>query len=76
MNSSQNTILSTINELFSSLFSSIDSSIYTALDDIVFINTNILDSTYLEKIFGTSASTRIFDDCKCTINWFYYIFFN
>lgn len=76
MNSSSNTILSTINELFSSLFSSIDSSIYTALDDIVFINTDILDSTYLEKLFGTSANTRFFNDCKCTSNWFYYIFCN
>ena len=59
MNSTSNTILSTINELFSSLFSSIDESIYTALDEISFINTNILRSSYLEKLFGTSSTTGI-----------------
>lgn len=59
MEASSNTILSTINDLFSSLFSSIDSSIYTALDEIAFIDTNILNSTYLEKIFGNSSSTGI-----------------
>ena len=74
MNSTSNTILSTINELFSSLFSSIDGSIYTALDEIAFIDTDILNSTYLEKLFGTSASTRYFNDCKCTSNRFYFIF--
>lgn len=59
MNSTSNTILSTINELFSSMFSSIDNSIYTALDEIAFINTNILNSTYLEKIFGASSNSGI-----------------
>lgn len=59
MNSTSNTILSTINELFSSLFSSIDESIYTALDEISFINTDILKSPYLEKLFGTSSTTGI-----------------
>lgn len=59
MNSATNTILSTINELFSSMFSSIDGSIYKALDEIAFINTDILNSTYLEKIFGTSSSSGI-----------------
>lgn len=76
MNSSTNSILSTINELFSSLFSSIDNSIYSALDDIAFINTDILNSSYLDKLFGSSASTRIFNDCKCTFNWFYFIFWS
>lgn len=59
MNPTSNTILSTINELFSSLFSSIDSSIYSALDEIAFINTGILNSTYLEKILGTSSNNGI-----------------
>lgn len=59
MNSTSNTILTTINELFSSLFSSIDGSIYGALDEIAFINTDILHSTYLEKLFGTSSVTGI-----------------
>lgn len=59
MNPTSNTILSTINELFSSLFSSIDSSIYSALDEISFIDNGILNSSYLERIFGTSSSTGI-----------------
>lgn len=59
MNSTSNTILTTINELFGSLFSSIDGSIYKALDEIAFINTDILHSTYLEKLFGTSSVTGI-----------------
>lgn len=52
-------IMSAINSLFSSMFSSIDSSIYSALDKIAFINTNILSSTYFEKLFGSSSSTGI-----------------
>lgn len=59
MSSNSNAILSTINELFSSMFSSIDNSIYTALDEIAFIDNHILNSTYLEKLFGTSSSVGI-----------------
>ena len=59
MNSSTNTILNTINELFSSLFASIDNSIYSALDEIAYINPSILHSTYLEKLIGTSSTTGI-----------------
>lgn len=59
MNPTSNTILTTINDLFSSLFSSIDTSIYSALDEIAFIDTNIMHSSYLEKLFGTSANTGI-----------------
>ena len=49
-------IITTINSLFGNLFSSIDSTIYTALDDITFINTDILNSYYFEKVFGTTTS--------------------
>lgn len=59
MNSTSSTILTTINDLFSSLFSSIDSSIYSALDEIAFINTDIIHSSYLEKLLGTSANNGI-----------------
>lgn len=59
MTSITTNILSTINELFSSLFSSIDSSIYHALDEIAFIDTGILHSTYLEKLLGSSSNTGI-----------------
>ena len=51
-----NSIIETINSMFGNLFSSIDSSIYSALDNITFINTDILNSYYFEKIFGTTTS--------------------
>lgn len=59
MNFTSNPILSTINELFGSMFASIDDSIYSALDQIAFIDTDILNSTYLEKILGTSSNSGI-----------------
>ena len=49
-------IITTINSLFGNLFSSIDSTIYAALDDITFIDTDILNSYYFEKVFGTTTS--------------------
>ncbi len=49
-------IIETINSLFGNLFSSIDSTIYSALDNITFINTDILNSYYFEKVFGTTTS--------------------
>lgn len=50
------TILNTINEIFSNLFSSIDNSMYSILDDLAFINTNILNDSFFTKIFGTNSS--------------------
>ena len=48
------TIISTINILLSSLFSSIDNNLYSILDDIVFIDTDILHDNFISSIFGTS----------------------
>lgn len=42
--------------LFWKSFSSIDGTIYSALDNITFINTDIINSHYFEKIFGTTTS--------------------
>ena len=52
-------IISTINSLFGNLFSSIDTSIYSALDNITFINTDILHSYYFERLIGTNTSSGI-----------------
>ena len=49
-------ITETINNLFSNLFSSIDNSLYSILDDLLFINSDILENKYIEKIFGSSTS--------------------
>ena len=52
-------IIKTINSIFQTLFSSIDNSIYSFLDDIVFVDSNILNESFLQKIFGTSSSNGL-----------------
>lgn len=51
------TIISTINSLFGNLFSSVDSTLYSALDEITFINSNILNTYFFQKIFGNNSTT-------------------
>ena len=53
------TILETINTILGNLFSSIDNNVYTILDDITFISSDIINDSYFEKILGTSASNGI-----------------
>lgn len=53
------TISETINSLFSSLFSSIDNNLYSVLDDIVFIDTDILNDKFISSIFGTSTTSGL-----------------
>ncbi len=52
-------IINAINTIFQTIFSSIDTSIYSILDNITFINTDILNSSYFRNIFGTSTSNGI-----------------
>ena len=52
-------IINTINTIFQKLFTSIDSSLYNVLDDLVFINKNILKDSYFDKLFGTSTANGI-----------------
>ena len=54
-----NTIITTINTILENLFSSIDNSLYSILDDITFISSDILHEPYFEKILGTSATNGI-----------------
>ncbi len=53
------TIINTINTLFSSLFSSIDNNIYSILDDIIFINEDILKDNFISSLLGTSTTTGL-----------------
>lgn len=53
------TILKTINTILGNLFSSIDNNIYTVLDDITFVSSDIIYDSYFEKILGTSTSNGI-----------------
>lgn len=52
-------VINTINTIFQNLFSSIDTNLYNILDNLTFINSNILNDKYFGKIFGTSASNGI-----------------
>ena len=52
-------IIDTINSIFETLFASIDNNLYSVLDKITFINSDILTDKNFENIFGTSTSNGI-----------------
>lgn len=54
-----NSIIQTITSIFQTLFSSIDNNIYKILDDLVFIDSDILNNSIFEKIFGTNTSNGL-----------------
>lgn len=53
------TIIDTINTIFETLLASIDNNLYSILDEITFINSDILRDENFEKLFGTSTSNGI-----------------
>ena len=52
-------IINSINTILGNLLSSIDNNLYAILDDITFINSDIINDSYFEKILGTSTSNGI-----------------
>ena len=52
-------IIDTINSIFENLFSSIDNNLYSVLDEITFISSDILNDKTFENIFGTSTSNGL-----------------
>ena len=52
-------IFETINNLLNNLLSSIDTTLYEILDELAFIDTNILKISFFEKIFGTSSTNGL-----------------
>lgn len=52
-------IIDTINTIFENLFSSIDNTLYSLLDELTFINSDILTDKYFQEILGTSTSSGI-----------------
>lgn len=52
-------IIDTINSIFETLFSSIDNNLYSVLDEITFISSDILYDKNFETLFGTSTSNGI-----------------
>ena len=57
-------IIETINTILQNLFSSIDNNLYKILDDIIFINQNIISDSFFEKILGTNSHTGIILICN------------
>ena len=52
-------IINTINTLLNTLFSSIDNSVYSTLDELSFINTNILNDSLFEKLFNNNSNNSL-----------------
>lgn len=52
-------IIETINSIFESLFSSIDTTIYSVLDELTFIDKNILNNSIFQKIFGSTVNNGL-----------------
>lgn len=52
-------IINTINTIFETLFSSIDNNLYSVLDEVTFVNSDILYDKNFETLFGTSTSNGI-----------------
>ena len=52
-------IIDTINSIFENLFSSIDNNLYSVLDEITFMSSNILNDKTFENVFGTSTSNGL-----------------
>ena len=67
MNDSTNlttSIIQTINSIFETLFSSVDTTVYNILDDLVFIDTSILNDSIFKKTFGiNSYNTQSSEEC-------------
>lgn len=60
-------ILTSINELFSQMFSSIDNTIYGTLDNLTFINSDIIKNNSFQNILGNSASEGIILICNSLV---------
>ena len=60
-------IFEALNQLLSKLFSSIDNNIYTLLDDITFISTDILKENSISQILGTSNNNGILLICNSLV---------
>ena len=54
-----NTIINTINIIFEKFFSSIDTNLYKILDELIFIDKDILKDNYFEEIIGLSSQNGI-----------------
>lgn len=67
--------ISSINTIAYNFFTSLDENIYHALDDITFINSDILDDNFITNILGTSSSSGLLLICNSLLFGFilYYL---
>lgn len=63
-------LLESINSIFSSLISSINNNIYTVLDDLIFVNSNLFENSSLNKLLGTTATAGITYVCNSLVAGF------
>lgn len=54
VNNITDTIINTINKIFNTLFSSIDENLYSILDKLTFINTDILSDIYIKNLLNSN----------------------
>lgn len=52
-------IIDTINNLLNTLFSSIDNSVYGTLDNLAFIDIDILNNSIFQKLFGNNSNNGL-----------------
>lgn len=69
------TIIEAVNAIFSNFLSSLNTNIYHILDDIIFINSDILTDNFINKILGVSPSSGLLLLCNSLLFGFilYYI---
>lgn len=60
-------IFQSLNDIFSHLFSSIDNSIYSLLDNLCFIDTDILNNSAISKLLGNNASEGFLLICNALV---------
>ncbi len=63
-------LLDSINSIFSSLISSINNNIYTILDDLLFIDTDIFEGTHFMNILGSENNPGLIYICNSLIYGF------
>ncbi len=54
-----NIIIETINSIFSNLFSSIDNNVFSYLDTFTFVDSNIINNSFFEKLLGSDGKNGI-----------------
>ncbi len=68
-------ILHTMTTLFSNFFSSVDANVFSILDDIIFIDTDIINDSFITNLLGSSPISNILLLCNSLLFGFviYYI---